>query len=115
MKKRVLVSFVGVVFLVIALVSFFEKSINIDYAFSKISLSVLAVLAGIFLFYANYDAENKPIRICSIILALLATALGLLELFSSAVPYMFSLAAPVVYYKIILLLASVSILLSNLK
>ncbi len=115
MKKRLLNILAGSVLALFAISSFFEKSINVDYLYSKLVLSILTLLAGIFLVYSNYDADNKAVRTYSIMLAALVVILGLLGMLSSLLPGLFSISVQLLAYKAVLLFASISILLSDLK
>ena len=115
MKKRVLAFLAGPVFLLLGLASFFEKSIGLSYIFSKLGLAIFALPAGAFLVYLNYDAENKARNIYSMVLSLLVVVLGVLQLLSLLLPHIFAMSAPALAYKMLLLIASISILLSALK
>ena len=115
MKKGALGIFIGLLFSLASVASFFSSSFAVDYVFSKLNLSIAAIFAGGFLIYTGHDIENKSIKVYSVLLSSLVIILSILQLLSLTFPHIFLLAAPVLFYKILLLVASVSVVLLNLK
>ena len=110
MKKRNLKVVIGIIFFLISLTSFFAKILAIEVAFSKIILTALILILGIFSAYAAYGLENKTwktyVALFSALLILLGLLPLILELKLISSDYILAITVPIVLYKIILLFGS---------
>ena len=115
MKKRPLKVIIGIIFIIISLVFFFDRALNIDFIFNKIVLNILMITLGSFLIYSFYGVENKTLKIYLMSMATFLLLIGLLplvlELRFITLAYVPSITVPLGLYKLILLTGSAFVLI----